>query len=556
MDRRSFLASLGSAACSPAVAKQLAPPSPAYVPHLEEFIPAAMQRYKTLGVSVALVDGNRIGWARGFGFSDHAQTKRVTPASVFSLQSISKTYTATLFLIAVDRGWFRIDDPLVAHMPEFRVNSRFGADNYRNITLRQLLSHWSGLTHEAPIGNNYDTGECTFDQHIASIADTWLIAPPGSRYAYSNLGFDLLAHLIEMHSGGPIERFAQKELFGPLGMRNTTYAPSKIPETNLVRGQQEEGGDVTIFIPMLGAGGAYSTASDMARFMMALMSNTPKLLKPATARQMCTPQFLVDHQVSGYGFGLFSRPAYGATMLSHGGGGYGYDTEQRWLPAYRMGVAVLTNDGDGGLAEEIADEALKAMVKARYGAIPANKPVRLTERPAVTPDLAAMKALEGSYRAYSGMRKFAVVDGALHYRVGTNDLKLIFRGNGEYTTDDERFRFHLDEAGRGASIEDLGSVGVDTFLANELAGEPPGPGKPEWAAFAGDYEGRVYGSASLAKVELRNGYLFISSGGGSKLIEYKPGFFFTSWGETVTFANDAMLYGNRRFVRVKAPSKP
>lgn len=553
MDRRRFLAGLGSIACSPALAElHTGPPRElAYVRHLQEFIPAAMQRHKTLGVSIALVDARRIAWAAGLGFADRAQTRKVTTASVFSLQSISKTYTAFVFLMAVDRGWFGLDDTLVAHLPSFRVNSRFADDDFKKITLRQLLSHWSGLTHEAPLGNNYDDGDCTFEQHVASISDTWLLAPPGERYAYSNLGFDLLAYLVEKRSGKPFARFAREELFAPLAMHASTYDHARIRAANFVRGQQE-GKDVSVFIPMLGAGGVYSTASDMATFMIAQLSQMHtlaghRLLNPDTFRAMQTPQFPVDHQICGYGLGLFSRPAYGATMLSHGGGGYGYDTELRWLPEYGIGAAVLTNDGDGGLAEEIADEALRAMLKDRFGVMPADKIVSLTDRPAVVADAALMKALEGNYRAYSGMRKFAVVDGTLHYYVGTNDEPLTFRGAGEYTTKNERFRFHLDDKGRGAHVDDLGSVGVDTFVANELAGEPPGAIRPQWLAFVGDYEGKVYGATATAKVELRNGYLFTSRGGGTKLLEYKPGFFFTTWGESVVFRNDVMFYGNRRF---------
>ena len=560
MDRRRFLAGLGGIVAAPHLAASQAASvrEHAAVRHLQPFIVDAMQRHKTLGVSVALVDAGRIAWTAGFGFADRAQTRKVTAASVFSLQSISKTYTALLFLMAVDRGWFGLDDKLLAHLPSFRVNSRFADDDFGKITLRQLLSHWSGLTHEAPIGNNYDDGNCTFEQHVASISDTWLLAPPGSRYAYSNLGFDLLAYLVEKRSGKPFARFAHEELFAPLAMRASTYDHAQIRPADFVRGQQE-GKDVAVFIPMLGAGGVYSTAPDMARFMLAQLSQTrsvagQRLLDPHTWQEMHTPQYPVDHQVCGYGLGLFSRPAHGATMLSHGGGGYGYDTELRWFPEYGMGAAVLTNDGEGGLAEEIADEAVRAMLKQRFGTVPADKTIRLTDRPAVAADPAEMKSLEGSYRAYSGMRKFALVNGALHYRVGTNDEPLTFHGAGEYTTANERFRFHAGEDAVGARVDDLGSVGVDTFIVNERVDEPPGPGKAEWLAFAGDYEGSVYGAVAQAKIELRNGYLFASRGGGTKLVEYKPGFFFTTWGESVVFENDVMSYGNRRFTKVKVTS--
>jgi hypothetical protein len=230
----------------------------------------------------------------------------------------------------------------------------------------------------------------------------------------------------------------------------------------------------------------------------------------------------------------------------HGGGGYGYDTWQRWIPEYGIGAVVLTNE-DGYTAEDIVDEALRTMIKRKLGHVPETPRLKLTDRPAVASDPANLKALEGTYRAYSGLRTFVVINGVLRYKAGHLDLALTDHGDGDFTADNERFRFHRE--GDSIRVDDLGDEGVDTFIANELAGEPPGPAKPEWSQFTGDYEAHVWGETATVSVALRNGYLFVSRDGGTKLLEYAPGFFFTVWGESVTFADGTMIYGNRKFVR-------
>jgi CubicO group peptidase (beta-lactamase class C family) len=524
-----------------------------------QFVPQKLAETKVAGTAVAVVDGDRLVWSEGFGYVDAAHSQKVAADTVFSLQSISKTYTAVLFLQAVDRGWFKLDDPLIKYIPEFTARSRFGDDEFRKITLRQLLSHWSSLPHEAPVGNNYDDGKSSFQDHIQSINQVWLLAPVGSRYAYSNLGFDLLAYLLQLRSGKPFSEYADEHLFRKLGMSHSTFDRSRaLSSPSFARGQ-DSGRDVEVFPPMLGAGGLYSTANDMASFVSAQLretdsnqtrSNQRRLLNRQTLAEMRTPQFTVDHQSAGYGFGLFKRRAFGTTMYSHGGGGYGYDTEQRWFPDVGLGVVVLTNDGDGNdMAQTIADYISEACIRAKAGSVSDPDHVSLSDKPVQPASPAELAKFEGSYRAYSGMRFFNVVDGVLRYKVGNNNHPLQFHGNGEFTTADERFRFHLDSSGNAAWADDLGTVGVDTFVLNDRPGETPGPDKPEWKPLLGTYFGFVYGEKVPLKIYEQNGYLYASRAGGSRLIEYRPGLFFTVWGESVEFHGDVVLYGNRRFVR-------
>lgn len=521
-------------------------------PDLGLYISQKLAETKVSGASVAIVDGQKTVWAEGFGYANSARSKKVTADTVFSLQSISKTYTAVLFLEAVDRGWFKLDDPLIKYLPSFRANSRYSETDFQKITLRHLLSHWSSLPHEAPVGNNYDDGKATFAEHIESISRVWLLAPVQSRYAYSNLGFDLLAYLLQTRSKTPFPEYADARLFRRLGMSNTTFDRQRaMASTSFARGQVN-GHNVDVLIPMLGAGGLYSSAADMAKFVAVELSGTNtksgRLLKKGTLEEMFTPQFPVDHQSAGYGLGIFKRRAFGTVMYSHGGGGYGYDSEQRWFPEFGLGVVVLTNDGDGSdIAQTVADHISEVCIKAKRAYASDEAPLILSDKPIQKASAADLAKFEGSYRAYSGMRFFSVVNGALHYRVGNNDQSLEFRGDGEFTSLDERFRFHLDPAGSPAEVDDLGTVGVDTFVLNNRPDEPPGPDKPEWKQYLGNYTGSAYGEKVPLRIYMENGYLYASRAGGTKLVEYRPGLFFTVWGESVEFCGRIVLFGNRSF---------
>lgn len=111
------------------------------------------------GVSIALFNNDNILWAESFGFLNSARKEAVNEKTIFSIQSISKTLTSTGILFAVQDGLVDLDKPIVEYLPDFKVNSCFEKNPERRITLRLLLSHTDGFTHEAPIGNNYDASK-------------------------------------------------------------------------------------------------------------------------------------------------------------------------------------------------------------------------------------------------------------------------------------------------------------------------------------------------------------------------------------------------------------
>jgi CubicO group peptidase (beta-lactamase class C family) len=153
-------------------------------------IPKLVKKDCLPGLSIALVDKYGVVWSEVYGFTDRKKKKPVTPDTIFSIQSMSKTLTATGVMVAVQDGIVELDTPITKYIPDFTVNSRLEENPQERITLRHLLGHKAGFTHEAPIGNNNYLDFPSFEAHIQSISNTWLRYPVGQRYSYSNLGIE------------------------------------------------------------------------------------------------------------------------------------------------------------------------------------------------------------------------------------------------------------------------------------------------------------------------------------------------------------------------------
>jgi len=227
-----------------------------------------MRKNKIPGVAVALVDRDRILWAAGFGFTDTDKKKPVTPETIFSIQSMSKTFTATAVLFAVQDGLLDLDAPIITYLPEFTVQSRFEEHPERKITLRHLLSHTTGFTHEAPVGNNFDTPSPSFEEHVRSISQTWLKFPVGAKESYSNLGVDLAGYIVQRVSNRPLAQYLRQKVFDPLDMPNSSMDMDTIKaNTNRAIGHTSGIRRLPVEVPMVAAGGVYANATELCRFV-------------------------------------------------------------------------------------------------------------------------------------------------------------------------------------------------------------------------------------------------------------------------------------------------
>ena len=355
-----------------------------------QLIPRLMAEQDIPGLAVTVVDDTGIVWTEGFGFTDDDHKIAVTPDTIFSVQSTSKLFTATAIMLAVQDGLLVLDAPITTYLPEFTVHSIFEEHPERKITLRMLLSHTAGFTHEAPLGNNYDLGPVAFDEHIRSISDTWLRFPVGTGYAYSNLGISLAGYILQEASGQPFDRYVEKKLLVPLGMYNSSFDMEQIRlNPNRAIGHNKPLPKVPLEIPLVPEGGLYTSARDMAKFLRFQLNggrvNGDNLLTPALLDEMFTIPAPAQGAQEGYALGVARTQWHRgreAILFSHGGGGFGFLSDLWWLPELKIGIAIFTNSAthnlQGALALDILNDFVydpDSIYYSRLVALPGRVPV-------------------------------------------------------------------------------------------------------------------------------------------------------------------------------------
>ncbi len=524
----------------------------------------AIDENKIPGVAVAVVTDREVLWTEGFGFTDVDRKTPVTPETLFSIQSMSKNFTAAAVLAAARDGLVDLDAPITAYMPGFTVHSRFEERPERKITLRILLSHRAGFTHEAPVGGNYGPGG--FREHVESISRTWLRFPVDERYAYSNLGIDLAAWILQLRSGMPFPEYVRKTVLEPLGMKATTFEIGRImADRTRAVGHSRSAGPVPVEVPMLGAGGCYASAAELARYVRWHLNggavDGKPLIPDALYRQMAEIPGRGARQEDGYGLGLAVEHHHGRLQLNHGGGGFGFLTHMLWYPDWKVGVVLLTNTAAHRLFPDFSQRILDRFTEARVGALPAD-PVAPVD-PSLVPEAVAperLAALAGRY-LYAGGSEVIVrlKDGRLEMGEEKSPEPFTFYGgNGEAWVERKGsvgyYRFVTGKDGRPAVLIQERD---GTWLDHESGpSDPAGPDKPEWDRWLGTYRIIAFGiPADALTVARKAGYLYLDD---LRLAEYEPGLFFTAHGQAVDFRGNPPTWRNIPLTKVpfQAPPPP
>ena len=199
-------------------------------------------------------------WLAGFGWRDGRGSARVDADTIFSVQSMSKLFTATAVMRAVAAGRVDLDEPITTYLPGFTVHSAFEEHPERKITLRMLLSHTSGFTHEAPVGNNNELDPGDFDAHVRSISTTWLRFPVGTG-SPTRTSASTSPASCSSTSRASRSRRSRDSLLEPLGMERSTFDRAAIrASANRAVGHVDPYPEPPLDVSMTGAGGLYASA--------------------------------------------------------------------------------------------------------------------------------------------------------------------------------------------------------------------------------------------------------------------------------------------------------
>ena len=457
-------------------------------------------------MSIALVDDSGVVWAAGFG--EQSPGVPATPETVYRVGSVSKLFTDIAVMQLAERGEIDIDVPVRTYLADFAPDNRSGTP----ITLRQLMSHRSGLIREPPAGNYFDDAGTTLAATVSSLNGTPLVYAPEARPKYSNAGIALVGYALEVTQGEPFADYVKRAVIDPIGMTSSAFVPEPGIVDDLARAYMW-GFDRGLFdaptfeLGMAPAGSMYSTVLDLAQFMGVMFrrgelaatstdSPSTRLLAPETLESMWQPQFADPGATTGYGLGFAVEERFGERWLGHGGAIYGFSTQLAFLPGSRIGVVVVSAvDGTNTVTSRVADAALELMLAARTATPLPTAPTRGT----APLDPALALELEGTYGTGEGAVEFDAREGSLFMTPARGGATVEIRARGDTLIVDDRIAFGTRFL-RAVGGDDGDGSGPTTALA-PLAprGEPlatlprqppttrPDPPPAHWSGLIGEY---------------------------------------------------------------------
>ena len=499
---------------------------------VSQLIKYEMDINKIKGLSIGIVDGQKIIWARGFGYASVSQKQKATAITLYQIGSISKIFTTLMTVKMAESGLLDLDKPIQSYVPEVQLKS---IDNTEpEITIRQLLTHSAGLPNYDLPGMFTRNTRIEYEDWIRRLNDTFLAYPPGYCYSYSNLGFVLLGYVLQKVAARPFVELSHKLVFKPLKMRHTTYEINEIETKLLAKGYNNQAELDPFILNFKPAASVVSNVMDMCRLIKMMHNNgylyNKHFLKPESIRQMLLPQNMknrIDYEFrTGLGWILnctMTTIIAGHDLknnqikyIGHEGSTILHQGSIRIIPERKIGVVVLLNSAAGIRSfEKIALFALDKMLNYKGLAISTNvadasKNVKKIHKPE---DFVGHYATE--YFGVLAVKK--QLDG-LKTNIYNLNLDLNFNENGSFSIQQDNNDFG-PFVGR---LFYLDKIAGNEFLVVENNGKSfrfgvkikPDPIPPAWMERCGNYEILNYNSEDIPyyqnmQLVFKDGFLLI-----------------------------------------------
>ena len=303
---------------------------------LDAYISGQMAKHGIKGISIAVTSKTEIIYLKGYGTAGNGRT--MTPQTPMYIGSQSKSFTGLAVAQLIEQGKVKLNEPVQTYIPWFKVADEEAS---KKITIRHLLHHTSGLSEAGFTVILPD--DATNEDAVRALASATLTAPVGTTFQYFNVGYDVLAVVVQNVSGMPYEEYIQKNIFDPLEMTHTYTDPVLARANGLSQGYSRFFGFV---VPQaqphrtyeVGAGYIISTAEDMAHYAMAMdnggMYNGKRVLSTKGMD-------LLFYAEKGYGMGWFVEDGH----VYHGGANETFKTFVDVYTRRDMSIVLLINQG-------------------------------------------------------------------------------------------------------------------------------------------------------------------------------------------------------------------
>jgi CubicO group peptidase (beta-lactamase class C family) len=298
--------------------------------------------HATPGCAVGVATDGKPVLAKGYGMADLEHEVAIAPTTIFEAGSVSKQFTAAAVMLLASDGKLSLDDPVGKYVPELPKE--------QPITIRQMLNHTSGLRDWGSVESIAGwprTSRVYTHAHVLEIVSRQraLNFPPGTRWSYSNTGFNLAAVIVSRVSGESFPEFTRERLFQPLGMTHTSWRDdyTRIVPGRAIAYSRRDGVFHTDmpFENVYGNGGLLTTVGDLLKWNAHYDAPAAQDAKMVGEQQ--TPGHFNDGRALGYGLGLFVGTYKGLHEVYHSGSTAGYSAFLTRFPSEHVSVAVLCN---------------------------------------------------------------------------------------------------------------------------------------------------------------------------------------------------------------------
>jgi len=320
----------------------------ASLPDLDKIVQQAVEQGKMPGAVVLVGHHGRVVYRKAFGLRSLEPTREeMTIDTIFDLASLTKCIaTTTSVMQLIESGRVKLNDPVSAYLPWFAENGK------GQITVRELMTHYSGLAPDLDLKQPWQG----HDTALKMIMDAKPVNPPGTRFVYSDINFETLGLLVEKVSGLPLNEYAEKNVFTPLGMTSTGFLPPARWMPRIAPTEYDENGKMlrgVVHDPtarrmggVAGHAGLFSTADDLAKFAQQLLSGHLILSRSAIEKMSTPQQAATASSLRGLGWDIDSPFASNrGELLPVGSFGHtGFTGTSLWIdPTTDTYIILLTN---------------------------------------------------------------------------------------------------------------------------------------------------------------------------------------------------------------------
>ncbi len=462
---------------------------------LADFVTAEMEQKRIPALAVALTDGDRIVWARGFG---EAQPGIPADAdTLFRVGSVSKLFTDIAVVARGRKGELDLDGEVAGILPGFAPAE---VPEEGGITLRRLMAHRAGLVREPPVGHYFDDTDPSLAETVESLNGVPLVFPPGTRQKYSNAGIAVVGRVLEHLAGMPFAEAATEEVLVPLGLESSSFSLAAAPAERVAEASMWSYDGRAFRAPdfplgMAPAGSMVTSVRDLGRFLTLLAGGElPGVLDGDGLAEMWRVQFPEDSDdpdAPGFGLGFFVNTLEADTasgepssyrVVRHGGAIYGYSTELAFLPAVGLGAVAVSNvDFTNAVVARIAEFALRGALALDSGtevSFPRSGPL---------PE-GLSRRLHGLYETDAGVR-LRVLDrtGRAEMEAGSATLELRASGTPDTLIADSRLAYGPEVAIVEEEAGEIRALGIGERVFRRVPDPRPPPPAEAFLPLIGEY---------------------------------------------------------------------